>query len=245
MRGFYKVWIGLILLTIITVGLLSFLWDEQMVEMHEESFKGSYVYSVSLTTNETLSNVTLYIPIPIENNESHVGQDIIKKNFNEDSTSWEYALVETEHGPMLSMKKKNIDPKYMISSKDSEVVPMPSIDFGTIVFFNESIDTKDPVGREEVLSPKYNLTSFYSVTSDINADSYKYDSMIYAHYETPSDANVVLIIEFDAINEWWSGEWQSNSYRERINAELSGPQESWTIVTGELVTGEGTYLEEN
>lgn len=54
-----------------------------------------------LTTDSTLSNVTLYVPLPVINNTSSVGMDIVEHDFDDDNPSWEYTLVNTEHGIML------------------------------------------------------------------------------------------------------------------------------------------------
>jgi len=64
---------------------------------------------------------------------------------------------------------------------------------------------------------------------------------VYASYETSSNANTSISIYLDARNEWWIGGWQSNNYREKVEIMLSGSQDGWTAVNGELVTGEGTY----
>lgn len=111
-------------------------------------------------------------------------------------------------------------------------------------FLKDTINTKKPVDNAEVLMPRYNSTNLGAITSYRNTISYRYDSLIYAHYETFPDTRVSIAVRLDAQNEWWIGGWQSNSYRELIITELSGPQNGWIIVNGELVTGEGTYLEE-
>jgi hypothetical protein len=203
----------------------------------------SYDYHIFLTTDSTLSNVTLYFPLPVINNTSSVGMDIVEHNFNNNDPSWEYALVDTEHGLMLSMKNEKIKPKYTTSNKYSEKIPRPSIDLSTIVFSNLTVNTMNPLGNEMVLMPKYKLIHNVSA-SEAYSRPYKqfdYESRMYAYYETSSNANVSISIYLDAYNEWWIGGWQSNSYREAMEIKLSGSQDGWTTVDGELVTGEGTY----
>lgn len=234
MRAHYKIGIGLVLLMIISAGLLSLWWQDHKQKMYDKSLRSSYDYDVILTSDSTLSNVTLYLPLPVIDNTSSVGMDIVEHDFNDDHSSWEYALVDTEHGLMLSMKNKK--PR--------------SIDLSTIVFSNQTIDTMNPVGNALVLMPKYNLTHNVG-ESEAYSPQYKqfnpqykqfnYESRMYAYYETSSDANVSISIYLDARNEWWMGGWQSNSYREDMEIKLLGSQDGWTTVSGELVTGEGTY----
>ncbi|AKB80793.1 hypothetical protein MSBR3_0215 [Methanosarcina barkeri 3] len=227
MRTRYKIGIGFVLLIIISVGLLSIWWQDQKQKMYNNSFTSVYDYDVILTTDSTLSNATLYLPLPVINNTSSVGVDTVEHHFNNNNPSWEYALVDTEHGLMLSMKNEKAK----------------SIDLSTMVFSNQTIDTMNPLGNEMVLMPKYNLThnvnasGAYSRTSE----QFDYESRVYASYETSSNANTSISIYLDARNEWWIGGWQSNNYREKVEIMLSGPQDGWTAVNGELVTGEGTY----
>lgn len=227
MRTRYKIGVGFVLLIIISAGLLSIWWQDQKQKMYNRSLRSSYDYDVVLTTDSTLSNVTLYLPLPVINNTSSVGMDIVEHHFNNNEPSWEYALVDTEHGLMLSMK--NEKPR--------------GIDLSTIVFSNQTINTINPLGNEMVLMPKYKLThnvdagGVYSRTSE----QFDYESRMYAYYETSSNANVSISIYLDARNEWWIGGWQSNSYWEVMEIKLFGSQNGWTTVNGELVTGEGTY----
>jgi hypothetical protein len=214
---------------IISIGLLSFWWQDQKQKLYDMSHRSSYDYDVMLTTDSTLSNVTLYLPLPVINNTSSVGMDIVEHHFNNNDPSWEYALVDTEQGLMLSMK--NEKPK--------------SIDLSTMVLSNQTIDTMNPLGNEMVLMPKYKLTHNVNA-SQAYSPQYKqfdYESRIYAYYETSSNANVSISIYLNAHNEWWIGGWQYNSYWEAMEIKLSGSQDGWTTVNGELVTGEGTYPE--
>lgn len=243
MRAHYKIGIGLVLLMIISAGLLSFWWQDQKQKMYDKSLRSSYDYDVTLTADSTLSNVILYLPLPVINNTSSVGMDIVEHDFNDDYSSWEYALVNTDYGLMLSMENEKVEPKYTASNKYSEKIQRPSVDFSTIVFSNQTIDTMNPVGNTLVLMPKYNLTHNVGAREAYSPQykQFNYESRMYAYYETSSDANVSISIYLDARNEWWIGGWQSNSYREDMEIKLFGSQDGWTTVSGELVTGEGTY----
>ncbi|MDQ1279392.1 MAG: hypothetical protein QG670_654 [Thermoproteota archaeon] len=249
MRNLYKIGIGFVLFMIISAGVLFFWWQAQKQILYSQSFKSSYGYHVELTADSTLSNVTLYLPLPVINNTSSVGMDIIEHDFNDDDPSWKYALVDTEHGLMLSMKNEKIEPQYTTRSKDSKKILRQSIDSRTILFSNKTIDTMNPLGKEMVLMPKYKLTYLGPTASQPNASVYyhdnskvyNYDSRIYAHYETLPDTNVSIFISTSGCNQWWIGGWQSNNFREDIEIKLSGPQDGWATINGQLVTGEGTY----
>jgi hypothetical protein len=271
MRTRFKILISLVILVIIAASLLSFWWAGQKQRMYEDSFQSSYSYSISIVTDRILNNATFYMPIPSMENTSSVGHDIVQQ-FIEDDSSWEYGLVETEHGPMLSMKKDIIIPVFYSgaverkipgsdpeqveiirtsSDEYSEKTPYPgTIDLSSMMTSSQSIDTMNPIGHEMVFMPKYdllqNLTAYESrpwMAGQEHLKVYDYNSRIYAQYDTSSDANVSISVTLDTVNEWWIGGWRSNSYTDQMTIQLPGPQNNWVSPKGEIVTGIGIYME--
>ena len=243
MKTLLNIWIVFVLILIVSAGLLSLWWEDKKLEVYNSNARGDYYYLIQITTDSPLSNVTFYMPLSMLNNTSSVGQNIINSTYDNQRVKWETTFVETEHGPMLSMRTEKIEPKFALRGDGPDTYPR-AVDFAIIVFSNDTIDTRNPVGNAEVLMPRYNSTNLGTITNYRNAISYNYDSRIYAHYEASPDANVQIYIKLEAQNEWWIGGAQSNSYRELIITEFSGPQDGWVIVNGGLVTGEGTYLDE-
>jgi hypothetical protein len=239
MRTRYKI---IVLLLIISAVLLSIWWQEQKERIYERNHMSSYDYRVELTTDSTLSNVTLYLPLPVINNTSSVGTDIVEHHFNDYDHSWKYALVNTEHGLMLSIKNEKIEPKYTTRSKDSKKILYPNM-FSETLFSNQTIDTMNPLGNEMVLMPKYNLTLNVNdrVPHTQASEQFDYESKMYACYDTSSNANISISIYLSGTNGWWIGGWLHNSYWENMEVKLSGSQDGWTTVNGQLFTGEGTY----
>lgn len=111
------------------------------------------------------------------------------------------------------------------------------------------IDTRTPAGNEPLFMP-------YQITGNISSS----DGAMYGDYyvgagssgylfETPftlsytaDDGNVLTISsEFQGMNEWWTGGWQSNSYHERVRHEFPGGCTGTYQVEGVLITGEGVY----
>lgn len=234
MRARYKIIIAFLVFLVISAGLLN-LWIEQRnKEMYEDSFRGNINYNVYITTDEILQNVTLYVPLPVHNNTSSVGQNILETNFNGGDPSWEYELVYTEHGLMLSLKNKEVKPPTRLYF---------SADFGTMISMDHELNTKKPIGNEMTLMPKYELTSVDTGKYWHFGDVYTYKSSIYAKYDTVPDTNVDISISMDGRNSWWILGWQFNDYAEIIEIQLSGPQNGWTNAYGEIVAGEGIYKE--
>jgi hypothetical protein len=269
MKTLHKLGISFIILIILAFFLANIFQGGQQEEIPLNKNMNNYNYQLTIVPNANLSNITLYMPIPIGNNTSYIDQDIIEQ-YSNDYPSWEFALVDTEYGQMLSMSMDNITPTfysepiekavsgspdeieltYIESNTYSEETPnaQPIIDLSGSVIVNETINTEDPVGNSAVLMPKYEIIedvdaekTRIDMQNHPNAKIYNYNSMIYAQYDATSDAKVQLSIYSDGYNEWWSGGWESNNFRESIIVSLSGPQNGWSQVTGELITGEGNY----
>ncbi|MFC4357153.1 hypothetical protein ACFO0N_04215 [Halobium salinum] len=76
----------------------------------EDSYYSSYHYDVSLSTNETLENVTLYLPVPMENGTPLVANATLAADepypWLETRVNATHAasVVDTEQGPMLAVE---------------------------------------------------------------------------------------------------------------------------------------------
>ncbi|MDW7732121.1 MAG: hypothetical protein SCH66_06795 [Methanolobus sp.] len=265
MSNLKKTMIGFVLLLVIGAGLLAVWWDNKTDEMYQDSFQSSYNYDISIRTNQTLNNVTLYIPLPVLGNSSSVGEKMLTKEFYERAPGWNFSIVDTMYGPMLSIKTESIIPKYRSapapisdeeestesviseSNRYSEETPIPvPVDFSIMEKSNRTINTKEPVGNEPVLQPKINLTESEEgdrvpTPENINPQYYAYEGRIYAYYETSPDSDVEIYVNLYGINEGWSLGWTSNEYRDRTDTAITGPQDGWIPTSGELVTGDGVY----
>jgi hypothetical protein len=269
MKMLHKLGICAIILIILSFFVPNIFLGGQKEEIPLNKNMNNYNYQLTVVPNTNLTNITLYLPIPIGNNTSYIDQNIIEQ-YSNDYPSWEFVLVDTEYGQMLSLRTDNITPifysdtieKAVIDSPDeieltyiesntySEETPnaQPIIDLSGSVIVNETINTQNPVGNAAVLMPKYGIIedgdaekTRVDMQNHPDAKIYNCNSMIYAQYDATSNAEVKISIYSNGYNEWWSGEWQSNNFRESIIISLSGPQNGWSQVTSELITGEGKY----
>jgi len=110
------------------------------------------------------------------------------------------------------------------------------------------IDTRTPVGTEPLFAP-------YRIVGSLNSSGGPVDE----YYVSPGSSGylveVPFILSFDAadenvltfsadfqgLNQRWILGWQSNSYRESVRHEFTGPCNGTYPVKGILVTGEGVY----
>ncbi|WAI01747.1 hypothetical protein [Methanogenium organophilum] len=111
------------------------------------------------------------------------------------------------------------------------------------------IDTKSPVGNEPLFMPYRIQVNFHGAEGGMYDGSYLSEGDAGSFIEVPfilsytaDDHNVLTIsTEFQGINQWWVGGWQSNSYHERISHEFTGEANGTYWVKGVLVTGDGVY----
>jgi hypothetical protein len=269
MRVLYKIILGITLIALIFAVLASQWMEQKEQETYEETFSSDYGYTLSISSTGTLRDVTLYIPLPGPDTQSSFGNAIIEQRFSKDDPAWNYTLVETEYGPMLSIENKEVRPRFYSRPEDgkkvivngqeeihdltsyeySEKTPFPfPIDFGMGMLADHVINTREPLGNEPVFTPMYNVTRINNKSWSRAEKTYQYDSRMYAKYDTSENATVDLSLVNGGSNSWWEGgAWgviQGNFYTDSVSVRLSGPQDGWVIVNGELATGEGKYLEE-
>lgn len=274
MNRWMKIFGGLIIIVLLLLTLGSWYMNAQSEKMYNDSLMSHYDYSITITSGSILQNVTLYLPVPVFENESEVGLEIVNGDYYNKPSDWNLSLEDTEYGLMLKIEAAEIRPVYHSlpvalpepepgsadvedeipeeeqiaeSHEYSEETPvLVSFDFGTSVEADHVINTKYPAGNESMLLPKHNLREFEEGSSvplpaHINPEYFDYESLVYAHYNAPSDARVEIYVELDSYNEWWIYGWQFNEYTDRISVQLTGPQKGWVQAEGELTTGDGVY----
>jgi hypothetical protein len=250
--------------------------ENRYEEMYNDSLMSNYEYDITIESNRTLKNVILYLPVPVFENESKIGLEMVEGNYYNKPFEWNLSLEDTEYGLMFKIEAAETRPIYhslpvavpepepgseniededleknqiVESTEYSEETPvLIPIDFGTSLKVDHLINTRFPVGNESLLLPKYNLREseedpVLPLHEHVNPEYFDYESLVYAHYDTSSDADVQIFVRMNGRNEWWIYGWKYNDYSDGISVRLSGPQEGWIQAEGKLVTGDGVYRE--
>ncbi len=176
---------GFVLFFLFLLVLGSMYLENESEEMYNDSLMSNYEYDIIIESNRTLQNVTLYLPVPVFENESEIGLEIVNGDYYNKPSNWNLSLEDTEHGLMFKMETIEIKPVYhslpvavpepepgseniedeveeeeqiVESNEYSEETPvLTPFDFGTNVKADHMINTRFPVGNEPVLLPKHNL----------------------------------------------------------------------------------------
>jgi len=260
MRKITKFGIIIIVVVVVVAGL----WMYHTHGLYENTYSSEYDYRVTIGTDSVLHNITLYLPLPVLEDKSKVGDEIIAGNALK-VDGWDCSIVETEYGKMLKIRAKRMAPKFhtpptpiepgeepneppqgKISGTFSKETPvlMPK-ELSARVHVDQDVNTKNTIGNEPLLSPKYNLTrSTYEIPypeGRTPPNYYEYESRIYADYTAAANAIVPIYIEAEGRNSWWVYGWSGNNYRDRIELTFTGEQHGWYVASGKLVEGEGRY----
>jgi hypothetical protein len=178
--------------------------------------------------------------------------------------NFSYELVETERGRMLAITADRIEvtnvyyrevenetmgwyeqipaEQYDPDDPDMGVQNDGSFTFTVTLVADDPIDTADPFDDEPLLAPGGDRTEVECFTgTSATHRCFEYDGQVYADYETSEETTVYVSAQLDGRNEWFSGGWTGNEYREWSRVELRGPQSGWVLTEGELETGGGNY----
>lgn len=241
-----------IVLAVLAGGL--WLYSQQL---YRTSYESSYTYEFTLDANESLENVTLYVPVPAGAGEPDLGAVLVEEG-NAAGPDFSYRVVDTERGPMLRVTADRVavTPRYYeFVEKDGrgERVEISASEYdpsnpnmrkvaseGTRVTVTvpveASVETAAPWGVEPLFHPRSDRRP---TGCDFPAPDwlrcYDYDSTVYASYEANDTARVNVVTSVEGQNAWWVFGWSSDSYRDSVSAELHGPQDGWSNVTGTLV----------
>lgn len=185
MNRWIKILGGLILFVLLLFMLGSWYMEIQSEKMYNDSFMSNYEYDIIIESNSTLQNVTLYLPVPVFDDESEIGLEMVNGDYYNKPSNWNLSLEDTEYGLMFKIEAAEIQPVYhslpvavpepepgsedtedeipeedqiVESNEYSEETPvLVSFDFGTSLEADHPINTRYPVGNESVLLPKHNL----------------------------------------------------------------------------------------
>lgn len=238
------------------VGRLSFL----------DSYGSEYDYTVRVSADEPITNVTVYVPLPVHDGKSRIGT-VVETRDSLKPDSWTYDVVETRHGPMLRIQADEMpaDPTYHraivendrlvrweqipadeYDQNDSETlrVEHDAVEVNAGLTANQSIDTRSPEQTEPVLHPRSNARAIPCdwPHEDDETRCYSYDTMVFVEYDGPETTSLTVTTELRGTNSWWVGGWNYNEYTDRVYVyDLPADQQGWVVVEGELQTGVGNY----
>ncbi|WP_424004272.1 hypothetical protein ACOZ4I_06755 [Haloarcula salina] len=230
-----------------------------------------YDYTASVSTNESVTNATFYLPFPEQSAANATVDDIwIYDPEGEQQVDWDVQVVETAHGQMLRLHVDQlagasrytlytyaengslVDRREIQRSEIPEdmtnrelVVDPTTYQIYWSVVVNETIETRHPVGNGTFLSPARDVRPVECTDAWGETDNCAtFTSVVGATYETEEPTTVTVgTVGFDGWNEWGFG--LSNSFNTFSATTGSGTytdaDTGWVVVDGRLHAGMGRY----
>jgi hypothetical protein len=216
-----------VLLGAIAITLMISVFMYYRYSLYKKTYTSEYYYQIQIDPDSPLSEVILYIPLPVLNNVSQVGDNIEVGNVQK-PRNLHCSVVTTEYGTMLRISADHIDEPSLIT------VLLPA---------DNTINTKNALHNEMVLFPKYDLIQVpcdfpHPEKRDTQLTCIEYQTMLYA--ECTPEGPLTVFVTLEGRNTWWIFGWSGNSYRDQILVTVNG-ESGWQPARGEFVQGEGLY----
>jgi len=196
----------------------------------------TYEYRVTITSDTTLENVTLYVPIPARGREnSAVLSAIGAGELRGLPPGWNTSLIGTEKITMLELTAPEIAANpvgvpYLLSVTAHSGGPIDTMNAGTGDLVLAPSAVKTPVGCENM---------DFQVSSDTRCELYQ--GSAYADFTAPGNVHLSVFGFLTGRNTWDVFGPSSNEYQDGLQVSFSGGARGWQKGDGILVTGIGDY----
>ncbi len=199
-----------------------------------DSYSSSYEYDVDIYVEGDAEDAEFLVPLPVQNGEHHLGD--VHYTESERFAGIDYAVVDTEHGPMLNIEVDEIE----------EGPHWHSLWVSSRIEVDESIDTRDPRGDEPMVSPLELVERELEETIHARwPDRRDFDASSTAYIEHGGDQDVDFGVSvwYRGGNDWWTGGWNGNYYETVVSGDhgVQGSDGVWVELDGWHTEGGGRY----
>jgi hypothetical protein len=203
---------------------------------YRATLSSTYEYRVSIATDETLGNVTLYLPVPARGpGSSAVLERIGSGDIKGVPAGWNISLIGTEKFTMLDLTAGEIGPSppgspYLLSLDTRVSRPINTKNAGSDDLVLRSVTQVIPAaceGRDPKASPEMRC--------------WLYQGPAYADYTSDGNERISVLVSLAGRNAWDVFGPSSNEYRDRLQFSFAGERKGWRTGDGSLVTGIGDY----
>lgn len=255
-RALRYVLVAVLVVAVVAVGAFAaLLYDFTRVE--PDSVEYTYRYEVAVQPDQRLDDVTLYVPLPVENASSPVGEAIAANATVEGSGAWTTHVADTQYGPMLAIEAATLPPRYEtrpapqpLPEDETTVTPTPGENVTVLRAYelavelpaDAPIDTRSPVGVEPTFKPRTSATEVDCTVAATDATVCReVGSRLYAGFDAPENATTTVLVRYEGWNTWFAGGWTGNSFEQQFHVAVEGPADGWQAVTVAERVGFGRY----
>jgi hypothetical protein len=251
----------LFILALVLLAVLLFAWVTwQFDQGSRQSERHNYFYTIELSYNTTIDNVTLLLPVPELNNTPVFMTSLLNKTAYGVSPDWNLSVVNGNGTSMLAIRAARMVPEYhgypVAIEPGTTVLPttlVPGHEYSgdtpvlmpvTVAVMETSaseIDTRHPVGHEPLFFPDGNFSPGSCVTPVCDGPVYDHRLPVYVSCTSGSPVMISLRVSVQGSNSIWRGGWLSNTYSDTVALEIANGEQGWIEGEGKLITAEGVY----
>ena len=232
----------------------------QFDQVSRQSENHNYHYSIDLSYNTSLGNVTLFLPVPELNTTPFFITSLLNGTAYGISPDWNITVFKANGTPMLAIRAARMVPEYYGSpiaiEPGATVLPttlVPGHEYSgdtpilmpvTVAVMETSgseIDTRTPIGHEPLFFPGGNFTPGSCITPGCDGPVYDHPVPVYIEYTSEHPVAISLHVSVQGSNSVWRGGWLSNTYSDSVFLEISNGKQGWIKGEGKLITAKGVY----
>ena len=208
---------------------------------YQDSLAGTYSYTLSITTDKQLSDVTFFIPVP----EDRTGNSMAVTLFSANAMpgvpeSWQTTLFDTGKATLLKIHIPELETPLGTTAQNPYTVTMAATLPADAV-----IDTADPGMNSPVFSPMQDYRSVECTGSGAGSggspECAAFATPLYADYTADPNAAVTITSSWSGRNSWTVFEPRSNEYMTTISLLMHGENHGWTTAKGTIASRIGSY----
>jgi hypothetical protein len=251
-----KILIALVLMALVFFALVFSQFDQ----MGRQSERHTYRYSIDLSYDTTIDNVTFLLPVPERNTTPLFIESLLNGTAYGLSMDWNLSIEQENGTPMLAIRAARMVPEYHGSpipidpgvsvlpttrvpgheySMDTPILQPVSIVASETI--TSDIDTRSPLDHEPVFFPKGVFIMGTGSPIAYNGPVYDHKVPVYITYTSDRPAVISLRIGIHGANMIWKGGWQSNAYSDTVVLEIANDTQGWVMGEGKLSTATGVY----
>jgi hypothetical protein len=227
----------------------------QFDQAARQSERHNYFYTIELSYNTTIDNVTFILPVPELNNTPFFTESLLNRTAYGVFPDGDLSLVNGNGSPMLVIRAARMVPVYQglpiaiepgAGALPTTRIPGHEYTSDTPVLMPVTlavmetgasvIDTRTPVGHEPTFFPGGNFTPVSPDTLPGDATTYDHQVPVFVSYTSEQPAGVSVRVTVEGSNSIWRGGWQSNTYSDSVFVEIDGSTKGWIDGRGQLIT---------
>lgn len=206
---------------------------------YRNSLAGTYTYTCTITTDSSLSDVTLFLPVPADPaGNSPMVSAFSGKTMNGVPADWDTTLFDTGKATLLKVLTPAIIPPEGTSAQHPYMIT-----FSSETTERKPINTTDPARESAMFRPVQDLVekTCPQGSADGAGRCFTYTTSLYADYRAAPGTTVTIVASVTGKNTWTIFEPRFNAYTTAVGTKLNGENHGWVVLEGELTSGTGTY----